>query len=260
MQLVSNNGIGAKGYNNNFVIYPKFEVWEEKLVESGMQDILVVDCQISFYVKQVDNNLIYASINKPLRGNGKDKKLAITNAISRLNVSDKDLSDFINTAKIKINKYYDENCDRILSEATSLSSAGNFEKSLGILSNVPQEVSCYEKIKTKMVEVYKAYVNKQCTQQLNEANAHIAAQRYDQALTILSNIDPSSSCNSEVKSTISKIESKVTEQERRAYEERMEVYKNTVELEKERIKAVRDIAVAYYNRTQPTYNYLLIVR
>ena len=131
---------------------------------------------------------------------------------------------------------------------------------MGVLSNVPEEVACYEKIKTKSIEVYKAYVNKACKQQLNEANAHIAGQRYNQALTILASIDPSSTCNAEVKSTISKIESKVTDQEKRAYEEKMERYKNSVELEKERIGAVRDIAVAYYNRTQPTYNYLMIIR
>jgi len=259
-QLVSNNGMGAQGYNNNFVIYPKFEIWDQKVVESGMQDMIILDCQISFYIKQVDNNLIYASINKSLRGNGKDKRLAITNALSRLNINDKDLINFIDNAKIKINKYYEENCERILSEATALNSSGDLEKALGVLSNVPQEVQCYEKVKSKMVEVYKAYVNKQCKQQLNEADAHIAAQRYNQALSILANIDPSSSCSSNVKSSISKIESKVSEKEKRDYEEKMERYKNSVELEKERIKAVRDIAVAYYNRTQPTYNYLMIIR
>jgi hypothetical protein len=259
LQLVSNNGMGAKGYNNNFVIYPKFEVWEEKLVESGMQDLLVIDCQISLYVKQVDNNLVYASINKTLRGNGRDKRLAITNAISRLSVADKDLITFISTAKQKINKYYDENCDRILNQATTLASSNDFEKAFGVLSNVPEEVACYDKVKLKITEVYKAYANNICQKQINEANAHIAAQRYNQALTILASIDPSTSCSTEVKNTISKIETKVTDQERRAYEERMEVYRNSVELEKERIRAVRDICVSYYNRTQPTYNYLLII-
>jgi hypothetical protein len=260
IQLVSNNGMGAKGYNNNFVIYPKFEVWDEKTVESGMQDILVIDCQISFYIKQVDNNLIYGSINKSLRGNGKDKRLALTNAISRLNISDKDLIEFINSTKVKINKYYEENCERILSQATSLASSGELEKAIGILSNVPEEVSCYEKVKQKAVEVYKAYVNKICKQQINEANSHIAAQRYNQALSILSDIDPSSSCNADAKSAITKIEAKVSEQEKRAYDEKMERYKNSVELEKARINAVKEIAVAYYNRSQPTYNYLMIVR
>ena len=52
----------------------------------------------------------------------------------------------------------------------------------------------------------------------------------------------------------------MTDQERQEYAERMEKYKNSVELEKERIHAVRDIAVAYYNRTQPTYNYLMIIK
>jgi hypothetical protein len=258
--IISNYGVGASGYSNNFVIYPKFGIVDQSVVEGGMQNITVVTVEFSLFIKQVDNNLMFGSFNKTIKGSGTNKTTALTNAVQLIPVKDKELEKFITGSKQKIIDYYTKNCDRILSEATSLNSAGDLEKALGVLSNVPQEVPCYEKVKAKMVEVYKAYVNKQCKQQLNEANAHIAAQRYNQALTILASIDPSSTCNSDVKAAISKIESQVSEKEKRDYEEKMERYKNSVELEKERINAVRDIAVAYYNRTQPTYNYLMIIR
>jgi thioredoxin-like negative regulator of GroEL len=157
-------------------------------------------------------------------------------------------------------EYYNTNCDRILSQASALNSAGDLEKALGVLSNVPEEVPCYERIKAKAIEVYKAYVNQLCKQQLNEANSLIAKQDYNGALKVLASIDPSSSCNQDAKTAISKVEGKVSEQQRQDYKERMERYNNSVELEKERIRAVRDIATAYYNRTQPTYNYLMIIK
>jgi hypothetical protein len=258
--IISNYGVGASGYSNNFVIYPKFGIVDESVVEGGMQNITVITVEFSLFIKQVDNNLLFGSFNRTIRGSGTNKSTALTNAVQLIPFKDKELESFIANSKQKIIDYYNTNCDRILSQATTLCSAGDLEKALGVLSNVPEEVACYEKIKTKSIEVYKSYVNKECKRQLNEANAHIAGQRYNQALTILSSIDPASVCNSEVKSTILNIENKVSGQEKRAYEEKMERYKNSVELEKERISAVRDIAVAYYNRTQPTYNYLMIIR
>lgn len=258
--IVSNYGVGASGYSNNFVIYPKFGIVDVSVVEGGMQNITVVTVEFSMFVKQVDNNILFSSFNKTIKGSGANKSAALTNAIQLIPTKDKDLQTFIESSKSKIVEYYNTNCDRILSQASSLYSAGDLEKALGVLSNVPEEVPCYEKIKAKAIEIYKAYTNKLCKQQLNEANSLVAKQDYSGALKILATIDPGSSCNQDVKSAITKVEGKVTEKERQDYSERMERYKNSVELEKERIHAVRDIATAYYNRTQPTYNYLMIIK
>jgi hypothetical protein len=258
--IISNYGVGASGYSNNFVIYPKFGIMDVSVVEGGMQNITVVTVEFSMFVKQVDNNLLFSSFNKTIKGSGSNKTAALTNAVQLIPTKDKDLQSFIESSKKKIVDYYNVNCDRILSQATALNSSGDLEQALGVLSNVPEEVPCYEKIKAKAIEVYKAHVNKQCKQQLNEANSMIAKQDYSGALKVLASIDPASSCNADVKSSIAKVENKVTDQERQEYAERMEKYKNSVELEKERIHAVRDIAVAYYNRTQPTYNYLMIIK
>ena len=101
-QIVSNNGIAASGYNNYFVIYPKFAIYETSVVESGMEDITIINCELSLFIKQVDNNVLFASISKPLKGNGTEKTIAITSAVSKININDNDFSKFIETGKHKI--------------------------------------------------------------------------------------------------------------------------------------------------------------
>lgn len=82
-QIVTVSGIAASGYNNNFVIYPKFAIYESSIVEGGMQNITVVTVELSLFIKQVDNNILFSTISKPLKGSGSSKELAITNAISK---------------------------------------------------------------------------------------------------------------------------------------------------------------------------------
>jgi hypothetical protein len=258
--LTSNYGIGASGYNNNFIIYPKLAIYDVSVVEGGMQNITVTTIDFSLFICQSDNNLIFSSVTKTLKGSGRDEYSALNNAIQLIPTKDKDFELFINTGKQKINKYYEENCDRILSTAISLSNSGQYEEAIGKLMQVPQELPCYEKIKEKSLEIYKLYANKICKSQLSEGDALIANQNYDQALDILFQIDPLSICFNEAQNRIKSIENKITEQKKEEREIEIKKYENQVELEKKRIEAIRDIAVAYYQRTQPTYNYNVIVK
>jgi hypothetical protein len=258
--LTSNYGIGSSGYNNNFIIYPKFAIYDVSVIEGGMQNITVVTIDFSLFICQSDNNLIFSSITKTLKGSGRDEYSAVNNAIQLIPAKDGDFELFINSGKQKINKYYEDNCDRILSNATSLSKSVNYEEALGILMQVPREVPCYEKIKEKSLEIYMLYLNKKCKSQLSEGDALIANQNYDQALNVLLQIDPISDCFNEAQNRIKSIENKITEQKKDERELEIKKYENEVELEKKRIEAIKEIAVAYYQRTQPTYNYNVLMK
>ena len=87
-QIVTNNGIGANSYNSNFVIYPKFAIYETNVVEGGMQNILIVKCEVSIFIQQFENKILFSSISKNISGSGSSKEIAITNAISKINVID----------------------------------------------------------------------------------------------------------------------------------------------------------------------------
>ncbi len=307
-QILSSSGLAASGYNHNFVIYPKFAVYDASVVESGMQDITITTCELGLFIKQVDNNVIFASISTPLKGNGKSKAISITNAISRINVKDIEYQKFIEKGKTKIIEYYEAKCQEIISKAESLEKMQDYEQALGLLLSVPEEVDCYSKIQAKSIEIYQSFKEKECidltaqariefeknnldnaydfiskidpstkcyneAQNLIKANQEklcktylikaktsIASNNYNDASYYLMEVNPETSCYSEAQILIKEIETRITEAEKREWEFKKQQQKDAVMLQKQRIDASKEIAKAYYNRTQPTYNYTTIIK
>jgi hypothetical protein len=259
-QIVASTGLAASGYNNNFVIYPKFAIYETSLVESGMQDMTIISCELTLFIKQVDNNVIFSTINKPLKGNGKSKNIAITNAISKININDADYKVFIETGKSKIIAYYESKCEDIITKSESMVKMQDYEQALGLLMTVPEEVGCYNKVQQKSIEAYKAYQNQRCNEQLQYAKSELATNNYESALSTLSNIDPSTSCFKESQSLMNDAASKVDVEEKKQWDMQVKVYNDEVALQKLRINAVKDIAVAYYKSKPTTVNYTYLVR
>lgn len=257
-QIVTNSGIGASGYNNSFVIYPKFAIYETNIVEGGLQNITVVKSELSLFIKQVDNNLLFSSISKTLNGSGNNKLTALTNAISKIAVNDNEYKMFVETGKAKIIKYYESKCLDIITKSETLAKKQDFEQALGLLMSVPEEVSCYAKVQEKSIELYKAYQDQKCKTLIHEVNLSVTNNDYTKALENLGLIDPSSSCFKEAQGIMKKIESKIDAEQKRQLALQMKIYNDQVALQKQRINAVKEIAVAYYkNRPSVHYNYII---
>ncbi len=260
-QIVSASGLAASGYNNNFVIYPKFAIYETNNVEGGMQTITVTTCELSLFIKQVDNNVLFSSISKQVKGSGNNKQTSITNAISKVPTNDAQFKTFIETGKNKILQYYESKCQDIITKSESLVKMQNYEEALGLLMTVPEEVSsCYNKIQEKCIEAYKAYQNQKCAKQIQEAKTALAANNYNGTLEILSQVDPAASCFKEAQTLMKNAETKVDAEEKKQWDLKMKVYNDNVALEKQRINAVKDIAVAYYKSKPTTVNYSYIIK
>jgi len=259
-QIISTTGLAASGYNNNFVIYPKFAIYETNVVEGGMQNITVVTCELSLFIKQIDNNIIFSTISKSLKGSGTNKTTAITNAISKIPTNDQQFNVFIETGKSKIIAYYESKCGDIISKSENLVKMQDYEQALGLLMTVPEEVSCYSKVQEKSIEAYKAYQNQICTVQLQEAKTQIASNNYKAALNVLSQIDPSTPCFKESQTLVNDAAAKVDVEDKKQWDLKMKVYDDKVALEKQRIDAVKDIAVAYYKSKPTTVSYTYLIR
>lgn len=259
-QIVSATGLAASGYNNNFVVYPKFAVYETSVVEGGMQNITVVTCEISLFIKQVDNNVIFSTISKPLKGSGANKNAAITNAIAKIPTNDQQFKLFVETGKDKIISYYESKCNDIISKSESLVKMQDYQQALGLLMTVPEEVSCYSKVQEKSIEAYKAYQSQKCTEQLLYAKTQIAANDYKMALNTLSQIDPSTPCFKESQSLLNSAAAKVDAEEKKVWDLKMKIYDDNVSLQKQRINAIKEVAVSYYKSKPTTVNYTYLIR
>jgi hypothetical protein len=261
LDIVNQTGLSGTGYNNNFVIYPKFTILNSK-VSKGMQNIYFIDCQLSLFIKQVDNNMVFSTISKKLEGNGLDNQEAILNAIDNINTSDEDFSKFIEKGKSRIIQYYESKCNDLIVQADGLAKRQSYEEAITLLLSIPSEVSCFSKVQSKTIEIYKNYQSFRCGSLLQQAQSDAAQNDFSSSLNSLSQIDPSSKCGPEAKALMAKIEGKIDAANRQRFQAAMMVYNDQIQLEKQRINAARDIAVAYAKkRPKPvTNNYLILVR
>ena len=260
-QIVVFTGLASSGYNNNFVIYPKFAIYESNVVEGGMQNITVVNAELSLFIKQVDNNILFSTISKSINGSGSTKQIAITNAISKIQTNNPDFKTFIETGKSKIILYYESKCDDIISKSNSFIKMQQYDQALGLLMSVPEEVSsCYNKIQDKAIEAYKAFQSQKCSELLQKARTSIAGNDNVVALNFLSEIDPSTSCFNESQILAKSVEKKINAEERKQWEFKMKQYNDDVSLKKLRIEAAKEIAVSYYKSIPSTVNYNYIIK
>lgn len=267
-QIVTTAGLGASGYDNNFIVYPKFAIYETNVVEGDMQNLTVISTEISLFIKQVENNIMYSSISKSLKGSGKNKEIALTNAISKISTNDPVFGKFIEEGKTKIIKYYEAKCEDIVKKSDGLVKMQKYDEALGLLMTVPEEVSsCYHLIQDKTINAYKAYQTQKCSEQIQKAKTTFANNDMPGTLTLLAEIDPSASCFQEAQAIANKAGDKVTALEKRQWDLQkqewdfqMKQYSDGVELEKQRVNAVKEIAVAYYKRKPRTINYNYIIR
>lgn len=275
-QMASLNGVSGDGYYSNFVIYPKFEIFEQETVDAGLTPKTYVKGELSLYVSQVNNNLIFNSTFIHISGVGNNREKAILNAISRVNTRDTKLAPFFTEAKAKIIDYYQSNCDLIASKAKALVKKQQYQQAIGLLMSVPEEAqSCYQKIQDETVNAYIAYQNNLCSTTILDAKSQIAKDDYSQALITLSKIDPSSKCYTDAETLVAKIDKQIESDKQQAYNdrqkdikqriaERKEIRGNQQQLELARINALKEIASSYYNaqsrkkESQPNSNVYII--
>lgn len=261
IQIVASCGIAANGFTNNFIMYPKFSVYDEKVVEGGMQNLTYVNCEISLYVKQQENELIYGAYSARLMGSGTSKKEAVSDAISKISVHDQHLVSFIDETKRKIISYYESRCQDIIQKSEALVRMHQFQEAIGLLMNVPEQVSsCYSKVQNKSVEAYKSMQNLICSEQLQRARTTCQANHFKEALEILAQIDPSTACFKEAQSLAMTAAQQIDAAARQQWEFRMKVYRDKIEMDKFRINAVKEVALAYYRNRPKVINNIFLIK
>jgi len=249
MSIATKNGVAGTGFGGSFLLYPKFEIYNENVVE-GMQNMTVLDIELNLFIKQKSNNAVFSSYNKTFRGTGNSKDQAINNAISQINPNDASAKAFIEEGKNKIIQFYNSKCNDIILEADRYAGMNDFRMALAILTSVPIEATpCYEKIRDKSIRVYKLYLQKQCQSVMLLAKSQIAGNQYSAGLRTLATIDPTSNCYKEAQATIQATEGKIDADELKRWEQEKERLKITAEAEKAQWNAVTSVATSFFQET-----------
>lgn len=253
-QLIVKNGISENPYQSRFVLVPNVSVLSKDITPTApAKTVLVLD--VMLHIGDGISGTLFASESIELKGVGNNETKAYISAIKRLSPKNPAVLEFIERGKEKILSYYNSNCSSFIEKSALLESQNQLEDALVILTNIPEESTCFNKVKSKINKLYLKVINRDCKIKLANAyaiwNANQNIEAAKEAGAILVEIEPQGSCYNDVKSLHSKISKRVNELSDRDWNYQLKV----LDLEKSYIKAARDVGVAYGKNQPRTVNY-----
>lgn len=257
-QITVVNGVAALS-NSSFVVYPVFEVNESKLIEGGLKNVVKTSAGLTLFIRQLDSHLIINSVSMNLHGTGFSKDESIINALLSVNPQDASLKSFIAEGKQRIIRYYKDNYTNIKTKAKALAGQQQYEAALALLMSYPEELPGYESIINDAITIYTQYINYNCSRLLSDAKGLVAVNDYDGAVSLLSQIDPSSKCSKEATALVLSIQKEIDSEiafEKKLVQQELQAQ---IDLDKRRVDAIKEIAKAYASN-QPKIYYTQIVK
>lgn len=246
-QVVTKSGLSGSSFNTRFIITANVTVVTKDIVP-GPPTMHAMNLDVTLYIGDGFDGTVYASHTMSVKGVGTNETKAYMSGVKKINANNAELKGFVDQGKEKIIEYYKNNCDMIIKEAKVLADQDKFREAIFKLSSVPNACGeCYDKAMNAVKPMYQKQIDKECKFKLAEAqgiwNAAQDMDAAEKAGAILASINPDAACYSQAKTLSNKIAAKVKQIDAREWKYVMKDQQQ----ESERIKAIRDIGVAYGN-------------
>lgn len=247
MQVVVSNGLGSNDNISRFAITASILEQGKDFVAGPPQQVSAA-FDITLYIVDNYDHKLFSSVTIPSRAVEYSIEKALMRSIRSLKVKSNDVVSFVERGRNKIIDYYNQQIGQILAKAHLLATQRNYEEAFYILEGVPEACTvAYNKALVAGNEIYRQYADYVGAQLLAKAKMAWAAQQNAQGAAaageFLSQIDPLASCFPQAEKLYAEIKAKVLDD----WKFEMKIYGDSVSLEKDRIKAWRDVGVAYGN-------------
>lgn len=253
-RIITENGISDNVFNSRFIITPNITVLSKNITGTA-PTMVVLNLDLTLYIGDGIAGNLFSSESIALKGVGTNENKAYMSALKRVNPNNPDIKRFISKGKQKIIDYYNQNCSLMIKKAQTLEAQNNFEEALFTLTSVPEVSDCFNSVKSKIKPLFKKAIDRDCKVKLNEATAIWAANQdidaANSAGLLLSGIEPTSSCFSQVKALYSKIAARVKDLGDRDWNYALK----ELEVQASTIQAARDIGMAYGENQPESVSY-----
>jgi len=240
-QIASNYGFGGTAdCSSRFYITCSINIISKEITSTAPSNI-IIKTSVLFSIGDNVENVVYSSFSKELNGIGQSEVKAYNNLISKINASEKGISNFIETAKIKIINYFDANCESIIKTANNLKAQGKYDEAIFELTKVPDiSVACYENALNAVERIYQEKIDRECLVTLRRVNSIWSAfpnvDGARAASEIINQISPFSSCEPDLTLLLSEIKNKLTEDQSKDFELNIKKYNDAIELKREALR------------------------
>ncbi len=245
-QIATRYGMGSSELNPRFIISANVVV-QSKDITSTAPPMHALTLEITLYIGDGIEGKLFTSTSVTGKGVGENETKAYTVALKSLDPANPNIQKFMEEGKRKVIAYYNSRCDFIIKEAQMLESQHKFDQAIYTLMCIPDVcLDCYNKAMDAVGPLFKNKIDWECKAKVNAArnawSAGLNRRAADDAAGILATIDPYAACFSEAVSLTGEIAKRVKEIDGREWDFKLQ---KEIGLEKDRIKAWRDVGVAW---------------
>lgn len=243
-QIVSRNGVVGGSDASPFALTAKVDVISKEVL-SSMPTKYIYVLDVNLYIVDTQNQKIYSSTSIEVRCVGNSQTKAYVNGIKALDLSNAEVQVFIENGKERILDYYDNNYDEIIKEARTQATLRNYEEAIFYLMSVPACSKGYDLAMAEVEKVYQQYVDRQCDENLAQAQAAWLSgfTRENAAIAgiYLSEIYPDAACYKQAQALVNEIKKHMGEE----WDFQMKQWDDLANIEEQRLKYSREIAIAF---------------
>ncbi|WP_127142123.1 hypothetical protein [Flagellimonas marinaquae] len=246
-QVSSNYGIGASSANPRFIITASINVGTKDII-AGPPQMIAQNLDVTVFIGDALDNKIFSYTTLSLKGVGTNENKAFINALKKINPKNENLEAFIEEGKSSIVKYFNTQCDFTINEAITLKEQGRYEEAIYKLSLVPEVCQdCYFKCLDTSLNVYQEKIDKDGQVKFQKAKmiwaTRASIQAAEEAVEVISQIDPLASCQPEVEQFIKSVDAKLRADEKARWEFKIKQYDDQIAKEKELIRIAEEKSI-----------------
>jgi hypothetical protein len=139
-------------------------------------------------------------------------------------------------------------CMSFIAKAKTAKASNNYDLAASYLSSILPDVSCYIEAQSLLKEIE----DHRCAVALGKAKGAWSSGDANTAGKWLSQVSTDSKCAKDAEALGNNIKAKLKADDDRVWDFKLQAHNDRVETEKERIKAIRDIGVAFGENQQPS--------
>ena len=248
------SGVASAEYSS-IVVYPEISFTREQRVEGGICNIFVAEMQINMVCEHLVTGTVFNSCTLTVSAEGTSTDKAIMNGLSKLSNRDQRIEQFLSLSRQKIEDYYCKNTQTLVARARNLATLKKYDEAIALLYAYPASVAGYDMVSKAIADIYTLYQRDECGQLVQQARAAYSMGSYADAADYLSQVEASSPCAGEARTLANQIKQSRDAEATRILAAQEKAMKTAAEVEKQRVKAVRDVAVAYY-KSRPKYYFI----
>lgn len=230
------------------------------------------ELDLTFHLVDAFAKKIFNSTSLTVKGVGNSETQAYVNCFRRIPPASPQLKEFFNSSNQKVKSYYESQRESIISMAQALAKVYKYDEALFRLALYPEACAGYEKVVEVATGIYQKYIDDLANRNLAKArsiwNAGLNASAAEAAALYLAEIMPEASCYQEALALSNEIKERVGSDidyvrslEARDNAQMMDLANKAHQAELERIKAWKEVGVAYgNNQKEKTYHDAWVVR